>query len=146
MGIKVFQPDSGLFEELLIQNQIGHGALGRFRGWEFQNGSGLGSFLRSIFSRVSRFTAPLVRTAMPHVKSALESAKPHSSTAAKSAFDEASRGVVNKLLEIIGSAATESNNQAGTGRKRKVIYKKKLPRQSVTRLRRIPPFDLPDSF
>ena len=89
MGIRAFQPDSGLFEELLIQNQIGHGALGRFRGSEFQNGSGLGSFLRSIFSRVSRFTAPLVRSAMPHVKSALESAKPHLSTVARSAFDEA---------------------------------------------------------
>ena len=95
---------------------------------------------------MSRFTAPLVRSAMPHVKSALESAKPHLSTAARSAFDEASRGVVNKLVETIGSAATSvPNSQSGSGR-RKVIRKKRLPRHSVTRLRRIPPFDLPDSF
>ena len=126
MGIRAFQPDSGLFEELLIQNLMA-------------------SFLRSIFSRVSRFTAPLVRSAMPHVKSALESAKPHLSTAARSAFDEASRGVMSKLVETIGSVAAQPSAQSGSGRRR-IIREKKLPRHSVTKLRRIPPFYLPDSF
>lgn len=144
MGITAFSPDTDLFEQLLIQNQVGHGALGRFRGSEYQNGSGLGSFLRGLMSRVSRFTAPLVRSAMPHVKMALENAKPHLSEAAQSALKEAGRGISSKILQVVSD---KSESQSGSGRRR--ITKKsrrKIGRSSVTKLRRIPPFDIPDSF
>ena len=77
MGLTAFPPDTDLLEQLLIQNQVGHGASGLFRGSEYQNGSGLKSSLRELMSRVSRFTAPLVRSAMPYVRMALENAKPH---------------------------------------------------------------------
>ena len=153
MGLKPFNPDAGLYEDILSHNQIGHGALGRYRGSELQNGAGLGSFFRSIFSRVARFATPLVRSAMPHVKSALESAKPHLGAAAQSVVNEAGKGIAEKISQVLSSASTaqqstgDPQQQTGTGRKRRRAVGVSVSRKKRgSRLSRIPPFDLPDSF
>jgi hypothetical protein len=141
MVLQEFKPEAGLYEELLMSNQIGHGPLGRYRGSDLQNGSGIGSFLRSMFSRVARFATPLIRTAAPHMKAALESAKPHLSNAANTVVTEASKNIVSRIAETLGA----SQQQQGSG-KRKIIQKKHPKKRRIKNLSRIPPFDLPDSF
>ncbi|GAV09628.1 hypothetical protein RvY_19132 [Ramazzottius varieornatus] len=54
VGLTAFVPDSSLYDDILNSNQVGNGALGRYRGSAYQNGAGLGSFFRGIFSRFSR--------------------------------------------------------------------------------------------
>ena len=146
MVLQPFRPEAGLFEDMIRSHQYGHGALGRYRGSDMQNGSGIGSFLRSLFSR---FAMPLVRSAMPHMKTALEAAKPHLSNAAHTVVGEVSKGVANKINEVLAAQPA----QEGTGRRKRLAITKKAPSAnkrkrngSVRYLKRIPPFDLPDSF
>ena len=171
MGLIPFVPDSSLYDDILSNNQVGNGALGRYRGSLYQNGAGLGSFFRSMFSRFSRFAAPLVRTALPHVKTAMESAKPHLSTAARSVMNEAGKNIAQKIASAITPRTdVDSAEQggAGTGTSfllphpvrargyRRSAYPHRTKRlsgavrgrhkRSAVRLQRIPPYNLPDSF
>ena len=141
MGLKEFIPDANLYEDLLVSHQIGHGALGRYRGSDLQNGSGLGSFLRSLFTRISRFATPLIRTATPHLRTALESARPHLNQAAETVLSETSKGVAKKINDILNTQPQE-----GSGKRKRGISKSRPRKRKSVKLKRIPPFDLPDSF
>ena len=160
MGIQPFNPGTDLYEDIFSQNQVGHGALGRYRGSDLQNGSGIASFLRSMFSRVARFATPLIRNAMPHVKSALESAKPHLGAAATSLMNDASKELTAKISRVLAPSATSTaatpqpgqlDPQSGSGRRKRIRrapqqVSNKRPKKRSKFLQRIPPFDLPDSF
>lgn len=142
MVLREFHPDAGLFEELLSCHQYGHGGLGRYRGSDIQNGSGIGAIFRSLFNRLF---VPLVRTSAPHLKQAFEAVKPHLREAASSVATEAGKNIANKLTEVLASTTAPPAPQAGTGRKRK-LEKKRKRTTTIRNLKRIPPFDLPDSF
>ena len=178
VGLTPFVPDSSLYDDILSNNQVGNGALGRYRGSAFQNGAGLGTFFRGLFSRFSRFATPLVRSAMPHMKSAMESAKPHLSTAAQTLLNEAGKGIVQKISSALTPRTAEVAEQSGSGIgvnalvahplvARRPRYQRRPALQhpsrakavsrggrggrgrhkrSATRLKRIPPYDFPDSF
>jgi hypothetical protein len=149
MGLKRFVPEEDLFEQIFSSNQVGNGALGRYRGSDLQNGAGLGNFLRTLFSRVAKFATPLVRSAAPHLRAGLASATPHLREAAKSVLTETGNHLARKVSNLFDTTSEQQQQQqSGTGRKRKAISKKPHnPRRRKTiKLSRVAPYDLPDSF
>jgi hypothetical protein len=144
MGLKAFVPDASLYDDLLNSRQIGHGSYGRYIGSNFQNGAGIGSFFRSLFTR---HILPIVRSARPHLAKALSAARPSLNQAASAALAEAGSSVSKKLNDILTPAPTANAPQAGAG-KRKRAHRKGGPtrKRKTIRLKRVPPFDIPDSF
>ena len=115
VGLTPFVPDSSLNDDILSNHQVENGASGRYRGSTFQNGAGLGTFIRGLFSRSSRFATPLVRSAMPHMKSALTSAKPHLETAAQTVLNEAGKGIVHENCSALTPETAEVAERSGSG-------------------------------
>lgn len=145
-----FKPDPTLFEEILTQNQIGYGSLGRYKSSGFQNGSGFADFFRNLFSRVTKFATPLVKSALPHARTAFEAAKPHLSEAGKTLVSEAGKQIANKITAALESPPTQVGSGKGGKRKRRLRQKSAPPqlakRRRVKRVKRTAPYDLPDIF
>jgi hypothetical protein len=159
MQLKEFVPDPDLFLRMMEENQVGHGPLGRYRGAAMQNGAGfvLPAFLRTIFAKVARFAAPIVRSAAPHAKAAIAAAKPHLAEAGKTMVSETAKTMAAKLDSLLASATTspQADAQTGQGRKRRrrgtKAHSTKHPkmgrsRLTIKKLRRISPSDYPDAF
>ena len=112
---------------------------------------------------------------MPHVKSAMKSAKPHLSTAAQIVLNETGKGVIQKISSALAPETAEVAKQSGSGigvnamvAQPLVVRRQRYQRcpaiqhpsrskavnqggrrrhkRSTTRLQRIPPYDFPDSF
>ena len=158
MQLKEFVPQPELFIQMMEENQVGHGPLGRYRGAAMQNGAGfvLPAFLRTIFSRVARFAAPIIRSAAPHAKAAMAAAKPHLAEAGKTVVSEAAKSVATKLDNLFSTVTSPGEEpQVGQGRKRRrkqtssyAIKKPRTGRSRITvkKLQRISPYDYPDAF
>jgi hypothetical protein len=147
MVLKRFEPDTSLYDHIFDSNQVGHGALGRYRGSDLQNGAGLGSFLRGLFSRVARFATPLVRSAAPHVKAGFTAATPHLREAAQSVLTEAGSALAKKVGNLLDPTTTQTGSgRAPITKKKKQKPKQKRRSRKTIRITRLPPYDVPDSF
>ena len=132
MPVVPYVPDVARYEDV-IGSQHGSGVMMRYRGSPYQNGSGFPLFLRNIFSKIGSFVKPLLRQAAPHAKAAMNAAAPHLKEAATGAIKEAATQATQAI-------ARKLSPQEGSGKRRGVTKKKKR------RTRRIPPFNIPDSF
>ena len=129
-----YVPDPKRYDEVFVLSMAG-GSMDRYRGSATQNGSGFPQILKSLFAKIASFARPLLRSAAPHAKRAFAAAEPH--------LKEAASGLVKDLTD---KASTAINNgldsiQEGQGRKRRRRMK---GAGRIKRLKRIPPFDLPD--
>ena len=135
MPLRPYVPDVRRYDDVFL-TQMGAGVAVRYRGSPYQNGSGLGSFFRTLLSKVGNFVSPLLKQAVPHAKAALEAAKPHLQEAAQGALRE----VTSQATQAIAKKFAPQT-QEGSGKGRKGVTKKKKNQP-----RRIPPYHLPDSF
>ena len=132
MPIVPYVPDVARYQDI-FGSQLGSGVMMRSRGSPYQNGSGFPLFLRNIFSKIGSFVKPLLRQAAPHDRAAVNAATPHLKEAVTGAIKEAATQVTQAI-------ARKLSPQEGSGKRRGVVKKKKR------RTRRIPPFNIPESF
>jgi len=131
MPLVPYTPDVRRYDGVFV-TQIGSGAMVRYRGNAMQNGSGFPQILKSLFAKVGSFVRPLLRQAAPHARAAVTAAMPHLKEAASGAIKDVTAQATQAL-------ARKLTPQEGSGkRKRRGVTKKKT--------RRIPPYNLPDSF
>ena len=131
MPLVTYVPDVARYEDV-FGSQSGSGVMVRYRGSPYQNGSGFPLFLKNIFSKIGSFVRPLLRQAAPHARAAMNAAVPHLKDAATGAIKEAASQATQAIARKLSA-------QEGTGRRRGLTMKKK-------KTRRIPPFNIPDSF
>ena len=137
MPLRPYVPDVRRYEDVFL-TQMGAGVAVRYRGNPYQNGSGLGSFFRTLLAKVGNFVSPILKQAAPHAKAALEAAKPHLRDAAQGALKEVGSKVTHAIAKRFAP-----EEQEGSGRLRRRGVTKKKPRK---RQIRIPPYNIPDSF
>ena len=134
MPLVEYVPDPRRYEDI-FSNQVGYGAIVRYRG-QYQNGSGFfPQILKNIFAKIANFARPILRAAAPHARAAIEAAQPH--------LNETATGFIQETTSKLSDAVTHKlTPQEGSGVRKKKRYAK--PSAAVKRIRRIPPLNIPD--